>query len=411
MKKQITEAEKRRKELVKELLQVSNVKSGEDINDIIKEMIGEMVGGTLDGELESHLGYSKYDTENKETMNSRNGYGDKKLQTTYGNVDLKVPRDRDGEYDPVIVKKYQKTVTKDLENKIISMYAKGMTTGDMETHIKEMYGLEISDSTISRITDRVLPIAKDWQVRPLEDIYAVVFLDAIHYHVKQDGRSIKKAVYIAIGINLDGERDVLGLWIGENESSKFWLGVLNEIKNRGVDDILIACVDGLSGFSEAISAAYPKTEIQKCVIHQIRNSTKFVTYKDIKKLMADLKKVYKAPTEEEALINLDLFDETWGKKYPKIAVSWRRNWTELSTYFKYPESVRKLIYTTNAIESFNRQLRKVTKNKGVFPTDDSLFKMLYLATMDITKKWVSRRRDWGEIHSQLAIYFDDRIPD
>jgi len=411
MKKQLTEDEKRRKELVKELLQVSNVKTGEDINGIIKEMIGQMVGGTLDGELESHLGYSKYDAENKETSNSRNGYGDKKLQTSYGNIDLKVPRDRDGEYDPIIIKKYQKTVTRDLENKIISMYAKGMTTGDMETHIKEIYGLEISDSTISRITDRVLPIAKEWQVRPLEDIYAVVFLDAIHYHVKQDGRSIKKAVYVAIGINLDGERDVLGLWIGENESSKFWLGVLNEIKNRGVDDILIACVDGLSGFSEAICAAYPKTEIQKCVIHQIRNSTKFVTYKDIKKLMTDLKKVYKAPTEEEALINLDSFEETWGKKYPKIGVSWRRNWTELSTYFKYPESVRKLIYTTNAIENFNRQLRKVTKNKGVFPTDDSLFKMLYLATMDITKKWVSRRRDWGEIHSQLAIYFDDRIPD
>lgn len=411
MKRQMTEAERKRKELVKELLQVSNVKSGEDINDIIKEMIGEMVGGTLDGELESHLGYSKYDTENKETLNSRNGYGDKKLQTSYGNVDLKIPRDRAGEYDPIIVKKYQKTVTKDLENKIISMYAKGMTTGDMETHIKELYGLEISDSTISRITDRVLPIAKDWQARPLEDIYAVVFLDAIHYHVKQDGRSIKKAVYVAIGINLDGERDVLGLWIGENESSKFWLGVLNEIKNRGVDDILIACVDGLSGFSEAISAAYPKTEIQKCVIHQIRNSTKFVSYKDIKKLMAALKKVYKAPTEQEALINLDSFEEFWGKKYPKIAISWRKNWAELSTYFKYPESVRKLIYTTNAIESFNRQLRKVTKNKGVFPTDDSLFKMLYLATMDITKKWVSRRRDWGEIYSQLAIYFDERIPD
>jgi putative transposase len=312
MKKQLTEDEKRRKELVKELLQVSNVKTGEDINGIIKEMIGQMVGGTLDGELESHLGYSKYDAENKETSNSRNGYGDKKLQTSYGNIDLKVPRDRDGEYDPIIVKKYQKTVTRDLENKIISMYAKGMTTGDMETHIKEIYGLEISDSTISRITDRVLPIAKDWQVRPLEDIYAVVFLDAIHYHVKQDGRSIKKAVYVAIGINLDGERDVLGLWIGENESSKFWLGVLNEIKNRGVADILIACVDGLSGFSEAICAAYPKTEIQKCVIHQIRNSTKFVTYKDIKKLMADLKKVYKAPTEEEALMNLDSFEETWG---------------------------------------------------------------------------------------------------
>ena len=236
-------------------------------------------------------------------------------------------------------------------------------------------------------------------------------MDAIHYHVRQEGRIVKKAVYVAIGINLDGHKDVLGLWIGQNESSKYWLGVINELKNRGVEDILITCVDGLSGFSEAISAVYPQTEIQKCVIHQIRNSTKFVSYKDIKKLMADLKKIYTAVNEETALAALDDFDEIRGSKYAKIAISWRKNWAELSTYFKYPYEVRKLIYTTNTIEGYNRQLRKVTKNKGVFPTDDSLFKMLYLATCDITKKWSGKRRDWGQIYSQLSIFFEDRLPD
>ena len=409
-RKQMTEEEKRRKELVRELLKVSPVKNGEDINELMKEFIAEMVGGVLEGERDDYLDYDRYDTENKKTTNSRNGYGEKTLHTTYGDTPLKVPRDRDGEYDPVIIKKYQKTVNADIENKIISMYAKGMTTADMEDHLKEMYGIEISDSTISRITDRILPIAKEWQSRPLENIYAVVFLDAIHYKVRSEGRIIKKAVYIAIGIDLDGNKDVLGLWVGENESSKFWLGILNGLKNRGVEDILITCVDGLTGFNEAIAAAYPKTEIQRCIIHQIRNSTKYVSYKDIKKLMIDLKRVYKAPTEEDALLSLDEFAEMWGKKYPKIADSWRRNWPELSTYFKYPQSVRTLIYTTNTIENFNRQMRKVTKNKSVFPTDDSLFKMLYLATRDITKKWSMRRKNWGEIYSQLAIYFDERIP-
>jgi len=409
-RKQLTEEEKRRKELVRELLKISPVKNGEDINELMKEFIAEMVGGVLEGERDDYLDYDRYDTENKKTTNSRNGYGEKTLHTTYGDTPLKVPRDRDGEYDPVIIKKYQKTVNADIENKIISMYAKGMTTADMEDHLKEMYGIEISDSTISRITDRILPIAKEWQSRPLENIYAVVFLDAIHYKVRSEGRIIKKAVYIAIGIDLDGNKDVLGLWVGENESSKFWLGILNGLKNRGVEDILITCVDGLTGFNEAIAAAYPKTEIQRCIIHQIRNSTKYVSYKDIKKLMIDLKRVYKAPTEEDALLSLEEFAEIWGKKYPKIADSWRRNWPELSTYFKYPQSVRTLIYTTNTIENFNRQLRKVTKNKSVFPTDDSLFKMLYLATRDITKKWSMRRHNWGEIHSQLAIYFSERIP-
>ena len=289
------------------------------------------------------------------------------------------------------------------------MYAKGMTTSDIKTHIQDIYGLECSDSTISRITDKILPVVREWQSRPLEEVYAVVFMDTIHFHVRSERQIVKKAVYIAIGINMDGLKEVLGMWVGENESAKFWLSVMNGLKNRGLQDILIACVDGLTGFPAAIEAVYPKTEIQQCIIHQIRNTTRFVSYKDIKVLMADLKKVYAAIDEQTALSELENFDEKWGEKYLKIAISWRDNWVNLSTYFKYPQEIRTLIYTTNAIEGFNRQLRKVTKNKGVFPTVDSLLKMLYIAMMDITKKWTGKRREWGQIHSQLEIFFDDRL--
>ena len=306
------------------------------------------------------------------------------------------------------MKKHQNTLTQDIEAKILSMYAKGMSTGDIEHHIQDLYGIEMSDTTISRVTDKILPVVKEWQMRPLESIYAVVFMDAIHFHVRSEGRIVKKAVYIAIGIDMEGFRDVLGMWIGENESSKFWLSVMNDMKNRGVEDILIASVDGLTGFPNAIEAVFPKTELQHCIIHQIRNTTRFVSYKDLKPLMADLKRVYAAPTEETALFELDTFEEKWSK-YPKIAVSWRKNWPTLSTYFKYPQEVRTLIYTTNMIENFNRQLRKVTKSKTIFPTDDSLMKILYLAMTDVTKKWTQSRRDWGKIHSQLEIYFADRL--
>ena len=410
-RRKLTTEERRRKELIGELLRDTPLKDGEDLNNIMKEFIAEIVNSSLEGELEEELGYEKYDVQNKETDNSRNGYGHKTLQTSYGEVGVKIPRDRQGEFEPKLVGKHKKMLNEEIERKIISMYAKGMTTGDMEAHIQELYGIDISDSTISRITDKILPIAKQWQSRPLESIYAVIYMDAIQYHVRQEGRIVKKAVYIAIGINLDGKKDVLGLWIGETESSKYWLSVINEMKNRGVQDILIACVDGLSGFSEAISAVFPETEIQRCVIHQIRNSTRYVSHKDLKPLMADLKRVYTAPSEEVALSELEKFDGIWRNKYPKITLSWRKNWAELSTYFKYPDEVRKLIYTTNAIEGYNRQLRKVTKNKGVFPTDDSLFKMLYLATADITNKWTGRRKDWGQIYSQLSIYFEERIPE
>jgi transposase-like protein len=284
-----------------------------------------------------------------------------------------------------------------------------MTTSDIESHFQELYGIDVSDSTISRITDKIMPIVKEWQERPLEDVYAVVYLDAIHFHVRSEGRIIKKAVYIALGIDMDGRRDVLGMYVGENESAKFWLSILNGLKNRGVQDILIACIDGLTGFPQAISAVFPETEIQHCIIHQIRNTTKFVSYKDLKALMADLKRVYTASTEEIARLELDSFAEKWDDKYPTISKSWNENWATLATYFKYPDEVRKIIYTTNTVEGFNRQLRKVTKNKSVFPTDDSLLKMLYLAAMDITKKWIGHRKDWGKIRAQLMIYFEDRL--
>lgn len=404
-------AEKARKERILEFVQDMGAEGIEDLQSVYKMMIGAVLENSLDAELDEELGYSKYDYRNKHTNNSRNGHSQKTLKTSFGDAIIDIPRDRNGEFEPQIIKKNQTILTSDIEEKIISMYAKGMTTKDIETHIRDIYGLECSDTTISRITDKILPTVKEWQSRPLEEIYAVVFMDAIHFHVRSEGRVIKKAVYIAIGINMDGLKEVLGMWVGENESAKFWLTVMNSLKNRGVNDILIACVDGLTGFPAAIEAVFPQAEIQQCIIHQIRNSTKFVSYKDIKELMADLKKVYAAVDESTALTELDDFDNKWSKKYPKIAISWRNNWANLSTYFKYPQAVRTLIYTTNTIEGFNRQLRKVTKNKGVFPTDDSLLKMLYLAMMDITKKWTGKRREWGQIHSQLEIFFEDRLPE
>jgi transposase-like protein len=404
-----TEEQKKKRLLIEEFLKESPIKDAGDIQELMKEMMRQVIEGGLAGELDDELGYTRYNYRNKETENSRNGFSKKTVHTSLGDMELDVPRDRKGEFEPALISKHQNTLSQDIEAKIISMYAKGMTTGDIETHVKDLYGIEMSDSTISRVTDKILPVAQEWQQRPLESVYAVVFMDAIHYHVRSEGRIIKKAVYIAIGIGVDGVRDVLGMWIGDNESAKFWASVMNSLKNRGVEDILIACVDGLTGFPEAISAVFPNTEIQRCIIHQIRNNTRFVSYKDIKILMADLKKVYAAVDEDSALYELDCFEEKWGKKYPKISDSWRTNWAQLSTYFKYPQEVRTLIYTTNAIEGFNRQLRKVSKNKSVFPTDDSLFKMLYLAMMDITKKWTGRRKDWGKIHSQLEIYFDGRI--
>lgn len=402
-------AKQERKNKLRELLGAMEVEDMGDLKSLFKEMVGEVLENGLEAELDDELGYSKYDYKNKETDNSRNGYSRKTLKTSAGDLEIAVPRDRNGNFEPQLVKKNETSLTGDIEEKILSMYAKGMTQNDISAHIEDIYGVEVSDSLVSRITDKILPVVKEWQQRPLERIYAVVFMDAIHYNVRSEGRIVKKAVYIAIGINMEGIKEVLGMYVGENESAKYWLSILNGLKNRGVEDILITCVDGLTGFSEAISAVYPKTEIQRCIIHQIRNSTKYVSYKDIKLLMADLKRVYGAVDEETALYELEQFSAKWDSKYPKISISWKTHWAELSTYFKYPQSVRTLIYTTNSIENFNRQLRKVTKSKAVFPNDDSLLKMLYLAQSDITRKWTGRRRDWGEIHSQLEIFFADRL--
>ena len=410
-RKKRTPEEMERRAKIRELLQMSNVGNMDDIQSLFKETIAEFMENGLESELDEELGYSKYDYRNKATDNSRNGTSSKTLRTSFGDVEVAIPRDRQGEFEPQLLKKNQTSISEDIEEKILSMYAKGMTTSDIETHIRDIYGIEVSDSTVSRVTDKILPIAKEWQQRPLESIYAVVFLDAIHYHVRCEGRIVKKAVYIAIGVNLDGRKSVLGMWVGENESAKFWATVLNGLRNRGVEDIFIACTDNLTGFSAAIEAVFPQTEIQNCIIHQLRNSTKYVSYKDLKALMADLKKVYAAVDEAAALEALEIFSENWSKKYPKVVRSWYDNWPNLSTYFKYPQEVRRLIYTTNAIEGFNRQLRKVTKAKTVFPTDDSLFKMLYLAMMDITKKWTGKRQDWSVIYAQLAIFFEERIPD
>ena len=406
-----TEEQQARRELISELLSAANVQSMDDIQNLFKETIAEFMQGSLEAELDEELGYEPYDVKNKNTENSRNGHSKKTLRTSMGKVEIDIPRDRNGDFEPKILPKNQTSISQDMESKIISMYAKGMSVSDIENHIRDIYGLEISDTTVSRITDKVLPAAKEWQQRPLESIYAVVFLDAIHYRVRSEGQIVKKAVYIAIGIDLDGKKDVLGMWVGENESAKFWAGVLNSMRNRGVEDILIACTDNLTGFSQAIEAVFPKTDIQNCIIHQLRNSSKYVSYKDIKALMADLKKVYTAVDEEAALNALDEFAAVWDSKYPRISKSWYDNWANLSTYFKFPQELRKLIYTTNTIEGFNRQLKKVTKSKSVFPTDDSLFKMLYLAMTDITKKWTGRRQDWSRIYAQLVIYYADRIPE
>ena len=397
-----------RKAFVNSLLEHYQPKDAQDVQEMLKDLLGDTLQGMLEAELDESLGYSKYDYKNKETENSRNGYSKKTVVSSMGEIDLDIPRDRNGEFEPQAVRKNQTDIS-NIEDQVLSMYAKGMTTRDISSHLHDVYGVDASAEMISHMTDRILPVAKEWQNRPLEKKYAVVFMDAVHFHVREDNRTIKKAVYVAIGIRLDGTKEVMGMWIGGNESAKYWLGVLNEIRNRGVEDIMIVSVDGLTGFVDAIGAVFPKAEVQRCIVHQVRYTTKFVNYKDLKPFMKDLKAVYQAPTEEIALENLDVLEENWGKKYPASIASWRNNWPQLSTYFKYPQEIRKMIYTTNAIENFNRGLRKVTKSKSIFPTDDALFKSIYLAMMDITKKWTGTAWNWGQTLDQLMIYFGDRI--
>lgn len=397
-----------RKAFVNSLIEHYRPKDAQDVQEMLKDLLGDTLQGMLEAEMDESLGYSRYDYKNKETDNSRNGYSKKTVVSSMGEIDLDIPRDRQSEFEPQVVRKNQTDVS-DIEDQVLSMYAKGMTTRDISSHLQDVYGVDASAEMISHMTDRILPIAKEWQNRPLERKYAVVFMDAVHFHVREDNRTVKKAVYVVIGVRLDGTKEVMGMWIGGNESAKYWLGVLNEIKNRGVEDIMIVSVDGLTGFVDAIGEVFPQAEVQRCIVHQVRYTTKFVSYKDIKPFMKDLKAVYQAQTEEIALENLDVLEENWGKKYPSSIASWRNNWPQLSTYFKYPQEIRKIIYTTNSIENFNRGLRKVTKAKSVFPTDDALFKSIYLAMVDITKKWTGTAWNWGQTLDQLMIYFGDRI--
>lgn len=396
-----------RKEL-KKLFKEKGVQSLEDFNGFLKEITKEALEVMLEGEMDEHLGYEKYDILNKDTVNSRNGHNEKVVNSKFGGLNLKTPRDRQGEFEPKVVKKRQKELT-GIEDKVISLYSKGMTTRDIQNYLMEMYCYELSAESISFITDKIIDKATEWQNRPLAEVYALVFLDAIFYKVKLDGKVSNLAVYGMVGIDLEGKKDCLGLWIVGTESSKFWVYVLTELKNRGVKDVLIFAIDGLKGFPEAIQAVYPNSEIQKCIVHQIRTSLKFVSYKDRKAVVKDLKLIYNAATEDLALLELDNFSKIWDKKYPYISKSWRQNWAELSTYFKYPPEIKRLIYTTNPIESFHRGLRKVTKTRGIFPTTDSLFKLLYLATMDISKKWSMPIKNWHLIYAQLSVRFTDRI--
>lgn len=396
------------KDLLREFIKQNELKTAKDVQNALKEMFAETLEEMLEAELDEHLGYTKYDYKNKKTENSRNGRTRKKIMGELGEMDIEVPRDRHGEFEPTAVKKNEKDVSS-IEDQVLGMYAKGMTTRDIVQHLHNIYGIDASPTLISRITDKIIPLVQEWQNRPLESIYPIVFLDAIHYKVRQDNKIICKAAYAVIGLNLEGYKEVLGIWVGENESAKYWLSVLTDIRNRGVKDILIASVDGLVGFSEAIRAVFPNTEIQRCIIHQIRNSTKYVSYKHKKEFIGDLRNVYGAVSEDAALAALDALDQKWGEQYAIAIRSWKNNWEELSTYFKYPEEIRKIIYTTNSMESYNRQLRKVTKSKSIFPSDESLLKMLYLATMDISKKWSQPVRNWFLILAQLSIYFEDRV--
>jgi putative transposase len=396
--------ESKNSELLRLIKEAYQPETAKDIQDALKDLTSGLIEEMLKAELDNHLDYDYGDKPLG--LNTRNGYSTKIVKSSGGEMDIKVPRDREGSFEPQVVKKYDKDIS-NIENQIISMYGRGMTTRDISAHVQEIYGFGVSESMVSKITNKILPTIEEWKQRPLEETYPFVFMDAIHYNVRDNGVIVKKAVYIVLAYTMDGFKEVLGMYVGENESSKYWLMVLNDIKNRGVKNVLIFSTDNLPGFSQAIAAVYPKAEIQKCIIHQIRSSTRYVNYKDIKELMNDLKTIYKSNSEETALNQLEFFDDKWGKKYPSCVSSWRNNWAELSTFFKYPPEMRKIMYTTNSIENFNRQLRKVTKSKTIFPSDFSLEKSLYLAMVNAAAKWTSRVRGWDQILAQLNIFFEN----
>jgi putative transposase len=391
--------------------ELNKCKSMEDLvgkNGLMQRLFGNVIQQFLEAEMEDHLGREKYERDSSEEKNYRNGYSQKNIKTSFGEVELDVPRDRNAEFEPKIVKKYE-TVCNELDKKVIGLYSRGMSVDDIKSEIDELYGVDISPAMISKITDKVIETAIAWQNRPLEAVYPIVYMDAVHFKVKEEHKIVSKAAYICMALDMKGYKDILGIWIGEQEGAKFWLSVCNDLKNRGVRDILLACMDGLKGLPDAIKAVFPDVSIQSCIIHQIRNSIKYIASKDSKTFMKDLKCVYQAVNEEEALNALDALENTWGHKYSIVIQSWRNNWDNLSTYFAFPPEIRKIIYTTNALEGFNRQLRKFTKIKTSFPTDESLRKSLYLATEQIMIKWTSPMQNWALILAQLSIMFEDRL--
>ena len=395
-----------KKNIIAGLIQEYDIKTAEDIQDALKDLLGSTIQAILEAEMDEHLGYEPY--ERSENSNSRNGKKSKTIRSKYGEMEIDVPQDRESSFEPKIVRKRQKDIS-GIEDKIIAMYAKGLTTREISEQIEDIYGFEVSEGMVSNITNKLLPEIEEWQRRPLSSVYPIVFIDAVHFSVRDNGIIRKLAAYTILGINEEGKKEVLTIQIGENESSKYWLNVLNELKNRGVKDILVLCADGLTGIKESIAVAYPQTEYQRCIVHQVRNTPKYVADKDKKAFAADLKSIYQAPSEEAGYAQMKEVTEKWQEHYPNAMKSWTANWDVISPIFKFSADVRKVIYTTNAIESLNSTYRRLNSKRSVFPSDTALLKALYLATFEVTKKWTLPIRNWGKVYGELSIMYEGRL--
>lgn len=397
----------KKKNIIASLIEEYNIETAEDIQEALKDLLGGTIKTMMEAEMDNHLGYKNY--ERSSNSNYRNGSKSKRVRSTYGEFEIDVAQDRESSFEPKIVKKRQKDIS-EIDQKIISLYARGLTTRQISDQIEEIYGFECSESFISDVTDKILQEVDDWQSRALDDVYPILFIDAVHFSVREDNIIKKLAAYVIMGINCDGMKEVLSLEIGENESSKYWLGILNNLKNRGVKDVMIICADGLTGIKEAINAAFPNTEYQRCIVHQVRNTLKYVTYKDMKEFASDLKKIYLAPNESKALENLETVTEKWEVKYPNSMKSWHVNWDVLSPIFKFSSDVRKIVYTTNAIESLNSTYKKLNRQRSVFPSGKALLKSLYLSTLQATSKWSQPIRNWGKAYGEFSIMYEGRMP-
>ena len=396
------------KEQIRQIISENNITSVADVYSLLRDSFKDILQELMEAEMDATLGYEKNQKGNLQSDNKRNGHSTKTLNSQYGEFQIDIPRDRNGVFEPKLVPKYQRDIS-GIEEKVISLYARGMSTRDIHDQLKDLYGVELSAEMVSKITDRILPQAREWQTRPLHAVYPFVFMDCIHYKVREEGRILSRAACVVLGVTTEGYKDILSITVGVGETSKFWLGMLNDLKNRGLKDVLFFCVDGLAGFKEAISAVYPQAQIQRCVIHMLRNSFKYVNYQDLKKFSSDFRAVYNAPTEAAALSELEEVREKWGKKYPYAISSWEKNWEDVSSFFQFSDDIRRIMYTTNIIEGLNRQYRKVTKTKSVFPSDTALEKILYLASENVVKKWTQRYRNWDQVLSQLILLYGERI--